>query len=165
MNRSRLRIGLVALAITGALVLAAGCGDDEDSDSTRINLIASSAEPTDIDNGKNGPSEGDLAVFDAEVTFADGGEPAGRIYGVQTTVSLDDQSEIVQASFTYKLSDGTISVGGISEYPKGDNALVQGQEFERPIVGGTGKYSGAAGTDTTILNADGRYEHELLLED
>ena len=38
-------------------------------------------------------------------------------------------------------------------------------EFERPVIGGTGKYSGAAGTDTTVLNSDGQYEHELRLED
>lgn len=104
-------------------------------------------------------------MFDTPLTFADGAEQAGHLYGIQTTVALDDQTEIVQASFTFKLAGGTISIGGLGEYPKGDNALTEGQEFERPVIGGTDKYSGAAGTATTVLNSDGKYEHELHLED
>ncbi|MBK5233871.1 MAG: dirigent protein [Thermoleophilia bacterium] len=155
----------MCLAIAGAILLSTGCGDDGGDDSQQINLIAVDNQVTEIDNGKTGPSEGDVNVFDTPLTFADGGGEAGHLYGIQTTVSTDDQTEIVQASFTFKLSDGTISIGGLGEYPKGDNALTQGQEFERPIFGGTGKYSGATGTDTTVLNSDGKYEHELQLED
>ena len=165
MNAKGLRIGLVSLAIAGGVIFATGCGDDEDSDTMSINLIAANNPLTEIDSGDDGPSEGDMNVFDSPLTFVDGGGEAGNLYGVQTTVSLDAEKEIVQASFTYKLADGTISVGGISEYPKGENALTEAQEFVRPIIGGTGKYIGASGTDTTVLNPDGEYEHELLLED
>lgn len=165
MNAKGLRIGLVSLAIAGGVIFATGCGDDDGGDTTTVNLIAANDKFTEIDSGENGPSEGDMNVFESPLTFVDGGDEAGNLYGIQTTVSLDDQKEIVQASFTYDLADGTISVGGISEYPKGDNALTEEQEFVRPIIGGTGKYSGAAGTDTTVLNSDGEYEHELLLED
>ena len=162
---SRPGTGAVALAIAGAILLGAGCGDDDESDSQQIKLIATANHVTEIDNGKGGPSEGDMNVFASPLVDADGGGEAGNLYGIQTTVSLDDQTEIVQGSFTFKLNDGTISVGGLSEYPKGVNALTKGEAFERPIVGGTGAYSGASGTDTTTLNTDGQYEHELKLDD
>jgi hypothetical protein len=155
----------LTLAAFGVFLLVAGCGDDGGDDSRQLNLIAVENQVTEIDTGKNGPSEGDVNVFDTPLTFADEGGKAGHLYGIQTTVSLDDQTEIVQASFTFKLAEGTISIGGLGEYPRGDNSLTRGQEFERPIVGGTGSYSGAAGTDTTILNSDGQYEHELRLEE
>jgi len=157
--------GALAFAIAGAILFGTGCGDDDESDSRQINLIATENQVTEIDNGRGGPSEGDANVFASPLEDADGGAEAGNLYGIQTTVSLDDQTEIVQGSYTFKLKDGTISVGGLSEYPKGVNALTKGQAFERPIIGGTGDYSGASGTDTTTLNTDGQYEHELKLDD
>ncbi|MGK2932694.1 MAG: allene oxide cyclase barrel-like domain-containing protein [Solirubrobacterales bacterium] len=157
--------GALVFVIAGAILLGAGCGDDGDSDSRQINLIATENQITEIDNGPGGPSEGDSNVFASPLEDADGGAEAGNLYGIQTTVSLGDQTEVVQGSFTFKLEDGTISVGGLSEYQKGANALTKGEAFERPIIGGTGAYSGASGVDTTTLNADGRYEHELELDD
>mgnify|MGYP001386516418 CR=1 FL=1 len=158
------RRSIAVLAIIGAALIGAGCGDDGD-DSQKMNLVTTDTHLTEIDSGRTGPSEGDMNVFHSQLAFADGGESAGDLFGTQTTVSLDGQTEIVQASFTFKLADGTISIGGLSEYPRGKNALTESQEFERPIIGGTGKYSSASGTDTTVLNSDGQYEHELNLED
>ena len=162
-KRTCLSIATVSLVLAGS-ALATGCGDDDSDDSQQINVITTGTQLTEIDNGPTGPSEGDVNVFRSPLAFADGGESAGTLFGIQTTVSLDDKTEIVQASFTYKLADGTISIGGLGEYPRGENALVEGQEFERPVIGGTGKYSDASGTDTTVLNPDGQYEHEINLE-
>lgn len=160
-----MKIALSSVAVAGLMMFATGCGDDDGDDSQQVNLITTDTKLTEIDNGRPGPSEGDVNVFRSPLAQADEGDGAGTLYGVQTTISLDDKTEIVQASFTFKLADGTISIGGLGEYPLGKNALTEGQEFERPIVGGTGKYSGASGTDATVLNSDGQYEHELQLED
>lgn len=159
------RFAVLTLAVAGALLLSVGCGDDGDSDTETIKLVGPGNDFTKIDNGKPGPSEGDVVVFDSVMTLADGGESVGHLFGTQTTVSLDDQIETVQASFTYQLKDGTVSIGGLSQFNKGDTGLIQDQEFVRPIIGGTGKYSGASGTDTTSLNTDGQYEHQLQFED
>lgn len=167
MSRSHVvgpKAALLTIGIAAAVLFVTGCGDSGD-DAEKINLIAAGTKVTEVDNGEAGPSIGDVNVIDSPLTFADGGSSAGNLYGIQTTVSLDASKEIVQASFTFKLENGTISIGGLSEYPKGDNALTQGQEFERPVIGGTGDYSGASGTDTTVLNSDGLYEHELVLDD
>ncbi|MGV1047197.1 MAG: hypothetical protein ACOYD4_01545 [Solirubrobacterales bacterium] len=57
---------------------------------------------------------------------------------------------------TYDFRDGDrITVGGISQYPRGDMGLVENQEFERPILGGAGRYAGARGTVTTVRRPDG----------
>lgn len=159
------RAGALVIAIAGAIFLGVGCGDDDGNGSQQISLIATDNQVTQIDNGRTGPSEGDVNVFESPLEEADGGASAGNLYGTQTTISLNKQTEIVQGSYTFKLDGGTISVGGLSEYPKGKNALTGGQAFERPVIGGTGDYSGASGTDTTTLNSDGQYEHELQLDD
>lgn len=160
----KFRLSISLLAITAAALIGSGCGDDGD-DSQKISLITTGAKLTEIDNGKTGPSEGDMNVFRSPLAFSDSGESAGSLYGTQTTVSLDGQTEIVQASFTFQFDDGTVSVAGLGAYPRGKNALTERQEFERPVIGGTGKYSGASGTDTTILDTNGQYEHELNLDD
>jgi len=164
MRRHRRATGLLSIAAAGLIFFAVGCGGDDDMEMEQINLVATDGGVSEIDTGRKGPSEGDMNVFDTPLVFADDRESAGRLIGTQTTISLDDQKEIVQGLFTIELEEGTIVVGGVSEYPRGNNALTEDQEFERAVIGGTGKYSDVMGTDTTVLNADGEYEHELRLE-
>ena len=88
------------------------------------------------------------------------------MYGTQTSIALDADSETVQAMITYDFRDGNrITVGGIGEYPRGDRGLVENQEFERPILGGTGSYAGASGTVTSVRRPDDSYEHTFEIED
>jgi hypothetical protein len=73
---------------------------------------------------------------------ADTDEVAGHAYGTQTSVSLDGETEIVQAMITYELGDG-----------------------DQILVGGTGAYSDAGGTLTTVRQPDGSYEQTFEFGD
>ena len=162
----RARAVVVGLGVIA--LLAAGCGgngEEDESEVEAISLISTAEPPIDVDLGEPGESPGDLNVFEAELEDAQSGEPAGRLYGVQTSVAIRGDTEIVQADITLDLEDGDITVGGVSEYPRGGADLVEEQEFVRPIVGGTGAYADAGGTLTTYLRPDGRYEQDLRVED
>jgi Dirigent-like protein len=108
---------------------------------------------------------GDIYVFDSPLLDSSEKETIGKAYGSQTSISLDSHSETVQAMITYDFGHGDrITVGGIGQYPPGDVGLVKNQEFERPILGGTGKYAGADGTVTSLRRSDESYEHTFKIE-
>lgn len=93
-KRTCLSVATVSLVLAGS-ALATGCGDDDSDDSEQISVVTTGAELTEIDNGRSGPSEGDVNVFRSPLDFVDGGGSAGSLYGIQTTVSLDDKTEVV----------------------------------------------------------------------
>ena len=147
----------------------AGCGgDDEESDEPEtLNLVSDPAgEVFDVvDVGDKGESAGDIFVFDGPMLDADGGD-AGHVYGTQTSISLGDDTQVVQAMLTYALDeDNQILVGGTAEYPVGGDGLVKGEEYVRPILGGTGDYADAGGTMTTVRQDDGSYEQTFEFGD
>lgn len=154
-------------AIGAALAMGAGCGDDGDGDETlSVVAPAQGQHQETVDLGREGKSGGDVYVFDGPLLDSDEEATIGSVYGTQTSIALDGDSEIVQAMITYDFGDGDrLTVGGIGEYPRGDNGLVENREFERPVLGGTGRYAGADGTVTSVRRADDSYEHTFELED
>ncbi len=153
------------MATIGAVIaVGAGCGDDDDEDTLSVVATAKGTHIRTVDLGDQGRSSGDLFVFDSPPVDSEEKEPVGKVYGTQTTIAVAG-TEVVQANITYDLGDGDrITVGGISEYPRGGNGLVVNREFERPILGGTGQYAGAQGTLTSVRRPDNSYEHTFHLE-
>lgn len=159
------RISLTFAVIGAAVVVIAGCGSGGGDETLSIVAPATGLHRTTVDVGPKGTSSGDVYVFDGPLE-SDGGEAIGHVYGTQTSIALDSDSETVQAMITFDLGDGDrITVGGIGEYPRGDKDLTENQKFERPILGGTGRYEGARGVDTTVRRPDGSYEHTFEIED
>ena len=156
----------LALALIGAVVVVnAGCGGSDD-ETLSIVAPAKGLEQTTVDIGPEGTSGGDMYVFNGPLLDSDEGETIGSVYGTQTSIALDSDAETVQAMITYDLGDGDrLTVGGIGEYPRGDTDLIENQKFERPIIGGTGRYGGADGVVTTVRRADGSYQHSFEIED
>jgi hypothetical protein len=161
------RSTLAFAVIAAVAVVGAGCGDgDGDGETLSVVAPAKGQHLETVDVGREGKSGGDIYVFDGPLLDADEEETIGSVHGTQTSISLDADSETVQAMITYDFRDGDrITVGGIGEYPLGERGLVENQEFERPILGGTGRYAGADGTVTSVRRADGSYEHTFELED
>jgi hypothetical protein len=157
----------LALAGIGALIAAGvGCGDDDDGETLSVVASAEGTNLKTVDLGPQGKSSGDIYVFDSPLLDAEEEETIGKVHGSQTSIALDGGSETVQAMITYDFGDGDrITVGGIGEYPRGEAGLVKEQEFERPILGGTGEYAGADGTVTSVRRADESYEHTFEIQD
>lgn len=154
---------LAAAAIAAALLLVAGCGDDDDAPEN-LDLVSDPQEEVFevVDLGSRGGSVGDIAVFDGPMLDPDSEEVVGHAYGTQTSLSLDDETAVVQAMITYELGEGDqVLVGGTAEYPADGDGLVEGEEYVRPILGGTGEYAGASGTLTTVRQPDGSYEQSF----
>ena len=153
---------LLCTSIAATLLFAAGCGDDdEEPDAPETLELVSDPEGETfavVDLGEKGTTAGDIYVFDGPMLDPDSGEPAGNVYGTQTSVTLDDGAEVVQAMITYELDQGQILVGGTAEYPDEGGGLVEGEAYVRPILGGTGDYADAGGTMTTVRQSDGSYE-------
>jgi hypothetical protein len=153
-------------AIAAVVVVSAGCGGGGGGETLSIIAPPTGLHQATVDVGAKGTSGGDVYVFDGPLLDSDEGETIGHVYGTQTSVALDSDSETVQAMITFDLGDGDrITVGGIGEYPRGDKNLIENQKFVRPILGGTGSYEDARGIDTTVRRADGGYEHTFQIED
>ncbi len=88
------------------------------------------------------------------------------MYGTQTALSTESDVGVVQAMITYEIGEGSqILVGGTAEYPADGGGLVEGEQYVRPILGGTGDYAGAGGTMTTVRQSDGSYEQTFEFGD
>jgi hypothetical protein len=158
------RITLAFVVIGAVIAVSAGCGGGG-GETLSIVAPAKGLHQSTVDLGPAGKSGGDVYVFDGPLVDSEEKETIGNVYGTQTSISLDSNSETVQAMITYDLGHGDrITVGGISQYPRGDVGLVENQEFERPILGGTGRYAGANGTVTSVRRSDGSYEHTFEIE-
>lgn len=159
------RISLAFAVIGATVVVIAGCGGGGGGETLSIVAPATGLHQATVDVGPKGTSGGDVYVFDGPLD-SDEGETIGHVYGTQTSIALDSDSETVQAMITFDLGDGDrITVGGIGEYPRGDKDLIENQQFERPVLGGTGRYEDARGVDTTVRRPDGSYEHIFEIED
>jgi hypothetical protein len=158
-----LRVLALSISIAAALLLLAACGDDDDGGGDDPETLSLVSDPADesfevVDLGPRGGSVGDVYVFDGAMLDPETDEVVGRTYGTQTSISLEGGTEIVQAMITYDLDeDGQILVGGTAEYEDA-SGLVEGEEYVRPVLGGTGSYAGVTGTMTTVRQADGSYE-------
>ena len=95
-----------------------------------------------IDNGKRGPSAGDVTVL-ATALVRDG-KPAGRALYVHT--SVDDHYRGVSMIAHLLLPDGTLELHGEALERKAPGLGNPPEESDLAIVGGTGAYAGATGT-------------------
>jgi hypothetical protein len=155
---------LSILAVAAALAAgASGCGGDS---GRTLRLVSDAGTSETVDVGQQGKSRGDVYVFDAQVFDEDEQNVVGHVDGTQTSLRVEGDEEVVQTMMTFTLGDrDTLTIGGVSRYPRGEVGLVRNREHVRPILGGTGTYAGAHGEDVTVRRSDGRYEHTLSIAD
>lgn len=94
-------------------------------------------------------------------TIVDGVEADGQyMVGTLTTLTgdVDNNGEIRSSDLIFMMGSEAdqLVVGGLSFYPQSGQTLADGQVTVRPVIGGSGIYTGAGGQLTsTNLGADG----------
>jgi hypothetical protein len=148
---SALLIGLVALVGLATPAQAA-----PKSGITTVTVYHQPVVPTAV----TGSGIGTVRYF--SVPMAVNGVAADGQYLTGTLTTLDigvPGGREIRASdlnFVFGSSDDQLVVGGIAIYPAAGATLAEGARVVRPVIGGSGKYAGAAGQAiSTNLGAKG----------
>lgn len=163
-SRPALVLGTCAVVIAGSAVLAVADADADAADRAVTLTLTGAPTPVQVlDLGAGGKTPGDLYLFSGLVSDARG-RPAGRVLGTQTSIGLEGRAETVQGALTYELADGQIVVGGLAQYPANGRGTRTGRSYVRPVLGGTGRYAGAHGSQTAVQGETGTYELRFSLK-
>jgi len=137
---------------------------DEPSDEQRtFTLNQGIPNVVHVDLGQEGGSHGDLLAVDARFSSDEG--LSGKLSGIITTVDVPEpdeaafQDRFVKAVFDFG-QGSTLVMFGKSSYPDGSSGtdeLAINAPVIKPIIGGTGEFSGARGQVETTRNDDGTY--------
>lgn len=121
--------------------------------------------------GSTGNRLGDLRVLPATPVLDVAGVVIGRLDATLTTTSVDFPSatdEVRMSHLNFVLGTGDrqfagsadqILVAGSGFYPGISSTIATGSTLVRPIIGGSGQYSGAIGSARSEHLADGSWRH------
>jgi hypothetical protein len=164
MSRRFRKACFAALTVVVIGGILAGYGFASGSRVQTLHFITVSQHRETLDFPPRGKSPGDLYVFDATIVAANGHTVIGRERGTETSIKVEHGVETLQGMTTYELGSGNeIVVGGLAANPLGGRGLIKGKSFVRAVLGGTGRYTGAKGTETAKRLSGNRYDHVLKL--
>jgi hypothetical protein len=119
--------------------------------------LEGSVQRIDLDPAGFGP--GDLVAVRGGVADT----PAGVIAGTQAVITPDSAALRVLSVLTFSLPTGDLAVVGPGAIATDGGMLVNGQTFDRAVVGGTRGFVGRGGTQTVTRAPDGTYHNVLAL--
>jgi quercetin dioxygenase-like cupin family protein len=167
---------LTSLLLVAVLAFPAGAAEEVDeaaksskSDST-LSIYHGAVDTTLADAASDGHQLGDLRVASIVTTDADG-EPWGRLDATLTTTAVDvpavgNEIRISMLVFSFgEAGNDQVVVGGSALYPAEGPTIAIGAVATRPILGGSGKFAGAAGSALTEHLDDDTWVHTLALDD
>ena len=161
MRSLRLIVPMLALAL-----VAAGCGESDDYESTTLSLESPAVESDLLENAPQGPSRGDTVVFAAPLSEEGRGE-VGRFEGTGTVTDIDEGGaepvELRSSLVQFTLEEGTLVVAGVYSTPLGGRVPAD-EGVTRPVLGGTGEYEGARGEVTQTPTSNGGQRHVFEIE-
>ncbi len=123
--------------------------------------------PTYIDLGAPGDSVGDQRIWEFEAQST--GQKKVVTDWVMTTTShgrlpgIEKRLTVAVFSFGEDAKD-TILLQGIGIYPMAGSTLKTEAALQRAVIGGTGKYAGAAGTVTSTHFENNTWQHVFNLK-
>jgi hypothetical protein len=135
----------MALGVIGVLGAVSASPDNNDEGRT-LAVLTKTREARVVDLDPQGASHGDMRVLNAPLYNATGKQKIGRLdLFTVLTDPADEPSEkahTVEATYTYTLPGGEISVQGVSALPTLTEPAPRAVDA---ISGGTGKYAGVRG--------------------
>lgn len=152
MRWTALRMCLVA-AVGAVLVAPAAAA----ADTTTIVLYAETRSIARVDENAPGTDHGDLVHREFAMSRTRGGPVIGVSYSQAVVVAYNPSAKIdVRRVDTQKvLPGGTLVTTGLSELAIG-TVPQPGWKDTYAVIGGTGKYAGARGTEQLTLLEDGK---------
>jgi hypothetical protein len=164
-NRYRSALVTALLVVAAVTLTQAMAGSAASSRLHTVHLISSKAQPlTTLDFPPKGKSPGDVYVFSGTLYAPGGHKVIGRVRGTQTDIKVEHGMETVQGMLTYELGTGNqLVVGGLGAYPLNGTGLRKGRTFVRPVLGGSGSYSGATGEVFSKQLPNGGYDQVFRL--
>jgi hypothetical protein len=144
---------VVAMAVAAPFALGQSGGGGASARRAKV-IRGSGPAPgslrTDVDVGTPGDSPGDISVFRNIETTSSGrrlGVSVGRCVIVRTG---PDEDWLADCAITHQYKGGSIMVAGAVK-PRSDRPSVQA------VTGGTGRFTGAFGTETTTPLGNRRF--------
>lgn len=158
MTRSVLRL-IVSVASAALLVIpaASGAAAANHGGTTTIVLFAENRNLSRIDDNQPGPDDGDLVHRELALSLTRGGPVIGVTYAQSEIVAFnrDAKVDIRRVDTQKKLPGGTLFTTGLSQLSIG-TIPQPGWTDNYAVIGGTGKYAGARGTEKLTLLEDGK---------
>jgi hypothetical protein len=162
---SRFRSALLALSTLAIAFGATACATGGSDDVTTVTVLHGAVTPTaTIPGGPDGI--GTLRTFHAPVTVDGGG--SGYFDSTMTTTSVDTAAgtETRITTIIVTLNDGAdqLILEGAATYPASGSTVKLASTVTRPIIGGSGAYSGARGWVESTRQADDTWTHVFHLQ-
>lgn len=171
-------LALVAGLIAAHPTLAVGdkpAGREADG-ATKVLVVTHGPVATRLTTpGSNGHQLGDQRVLTATPIFDRRAREVGRLDAQLLTTSIDypasgDEVRMTTLNFVFGGSSGLLAgspdqiiVSGSGYYPRQQGTIAGGLDLVRPIVGGSGRFSGATGSALTEHLGDDSWRHTLRL--
>ncbi|NQW56354.1 MAG: hypothetical protein HQ460_01025 [Chloroflexi bacterium] len=156
---SPLLVGLLALSA----IFAAACSGGA---AKVVTFTHGAVTPTTIIPGNDGGAVGAVRTFHAEVAADDG--TSGTFDATMVTTSVDEAAglETRLTTIVFSVSDGAdqLILSGSAVYPAAGSTIKTADTVIRPIIGGSGRWSGARGWSESTHEADGSWTHAFYLE-
>jgi hypothetical protein len=153
---------LVALFALSAIVAAACSGGA----ATIVTFTHGAVTPTTMVMGTDGGAVGAVRTFHAEAAADDG--TSGTFDATMVTTSVDEAAglETRLTTIVFSFSDGAdqLILSGSAVYPAAGSTIKTAATVIRPIIGGSGRWSGARGWAESTHEADGSWTHAFHLE-
>ena len=123
--------------------------------------------------GSDGHQLGDQRVLTATPIFDRRAREVGRLDAQLLTTSIDypasgDEVRMTTLNFVFGDSSGLLAgspdqiiVSGSGYYPRQQGTIAGGLDLMRPIIGGSGRFSGASGSALTEHLGDDSWRHTL----
>jgi hypothetical protein len=152
------------LTVVTALLLApaahaapAAQGTADSKASTTIVLFAENRGIARIENNQPGTDNGDLVHRELALSTTRNGPVIGVAYSQATVVAYNPLAkvDVRRVDIERQLPGGWLFIGGMSKLPIG-TVPQPGWTDTYAVLGGTGKYAGARGTERLLLLEDGK---------
>jgi hypothetical protein len=153
---------LIALFALSASLVSACTGGA----ATIVTFTHGAVTPTTIILGTDGSAVGAVRTFHAEAAADDG--TSGTFDATMVTTSVDEAAglETRLTTIVFSVSDGAdqVILSGSAVYPAAGSTIKTAATVIRPIIGGSGRWSGARGWAESTHEADGSWTHAFHLE-